>query len=56
MAKGKRRQKDILDKKSRKKQEMKDASGESKYARKFKYLKIHNLWGFQIQNPKPWKS
>ena len=29
--------------------------GQSKYARKAKYLKARGLFGFQVPEPKPWK-
>jgi hypothetical protein len=30
--------------------------GDSKYARKRRYLKRHGLFGFQVPEPKPWKG
>ena len=54
--KGKRRQKLLLEKQSRKATEIKNSSGESKYAKKAKYLKTIGMFGFQILSPKPWRS
>lgn len=31
------------------------ASGSSNYARKKAYLRRHNVFGFQVPEPKPWK-
>ena len=31
------------------------AEGTSRYARKYKYLHVHGLWGFEVPEPKPWR-
>jgi len=30
--------------------------GNSNYARKKAYCHKHGVWGFEVQNPKPWKK
>jgi len=55
MAKGKRRTKALELKLNRKRQSIQHPSGKSQYARKATYLNSHNLYGFQVAEPKPWK-
>lgn len=33
-----------------------DGLGKSKYARKYAWLHAHGMWGFDVPQPKPWKS
>jgi len=51
----KRRQQILAAKRARKKAEMENSGGKSKYARKRNYLDKIGKWGFQIPEPKPWK-
>ena len=53
----KRNRKVISERKRRRKtQAYKDGGGKSPYARKAKYLAKHALFGFQVREPKPWRS
>jgi hypothetical protein len=56
MAKGKNRLKAIADKNARKAVRMKTPGESSNYAKKAKYLAKHNVFGFDVPEPKPWKS
>jgi len=55
MAKSKKRQKILADKRTRKANMMK-ASGRSNYAQKAKFLAKTGKMGFEVPEPKPWKS
>jgi hypothetical protein len=47
----------ITDKRRRKSmQKYLDGGGESNYAKKRKYCVKHAVWGFDVQEPKPWKG
>ena len=56
MAKGKNRLKALADKAQRKAERMKKSAESSNYYKKSKYLSKHNLWGFEVPEPKPWRS
>ena len=54
--KSQKRKKVLADKKARKRTEAyKRGSGNSRYARKAKWLHTHELWGWMVPEPKPWK-
>ena len=55
MAKSAKRQKILAEKRARKANILK-ASGNSRYGKKASYLKKHQVFGFDVPEPKPWKS
>lgn len=42
-------------KRERKMTKRSDGAGESKYARKKKWLNSNGMWGFDVPSPKPWR-
>lgn len=57
--KGKRRQKLILARQRRRAEKdarMRKMGEQSNYARKKRYLDKNGLWGFEVPEPKPWKT
>ncbi len=55
MPKGQKRQKALEAKRQARANRFKaQGKGQSKYARKAKYLFVNSKWGFEIEGPKPW--
>jgi len=54
----KRKKTNLLSEKKRRKLSKKYLSGggESQYAKKYAYLNSTGLWGWEVPEPKPWKS
>ena len=40
----------------RKDRQAEKPKGDSKYFRKAEYLRKHDKWGFEVPEPKPWRS
>lgn len=54
--KSNKRQNQKNSKRQRKAISMQKSGGQSQYARKKAYLNSHGGWGFDYDEPKPWKS
>ena len=54
----KRRKRKTLEQKKAaiKERGMKNPGGNSNYARKASYCRGNGVWGFEVPEPKPWKS
>jgi len=55
MAKGKKRQKLLSEKRVAKKHRMENPGAESNYAKKARFLAKYGGFGFDYSEPKPWK-
>jgi hypothetical protein len=50
------RSQDRAKRKAQKQAGMKRPGGKSRYARKRDWLHAHSMWGFDVPEPKPWRS